>query len=326
MKALITISLAFIFSARLYAQNPNGWIEQGAEFYHSISSSYESGYAKYYLDEEFELNGKMIQRLKAKQKTITMIGMGQFHESDLIDLPGSLLFHTSNDTVYMVQENGDLRFAWHLDAQVGDVWDFGAIPLSSDPNQMIHAYALVVDVEEVIVSGVLTKDISIETCLNMQGDPLPAQGEEFPPYFWMYQQGKINTIFGPRDNFNYMGFYEVSPQAIYCPWHSSTLTCYRSATFELAHLASWQSCTAGFVDREESHLPDFALYPNPAFTTLNITNYETIKAVEILDVQGRVVLQSVNLPLDLSSMSKGIYWVQIDTMDGQLTFEKLVVE
>lgn len=326
MKKVFQTTIVLLFTANLIAQNPNGWIEDGAEFYHHIQDAGSSGYARYYLDEEFELNGLIFQRLKVEMKTKTLVGPNQYVENDLVQLPWSRLFHTSNDTVYFASENGNLGFAWHLNPQIGDVWDFGAFSLVTDPTQMIHAYAKVTDVQNVVVSGVPSKDITFETCLNIQGSPLPLQGEQFESYLWVYHQGKINTIFGPHNNFHYLGFFEVDPNAIYCPWSFSGLACYRSSAIDLTHFFESQSCTGGVVNLESIDMKDFAIYPNPASTTLNITNSELIKSIKIFDAQGRLQMYSALLPLNLSNISEGMYCVQIETLDGQVKMEKLVVE
>ena len=172
MKNLINITLALLFAANLSAQNPNGWIQEGAEFYHVLNGSGDHGYARYYLDEEFEVNGLMLQRLKVEVQTKTQIGPDEFILNDLAELSWSRLFHTSNDTVYFANEDGDLRFAWHLNPVPGDVWDFGPYPLSSEENEM-NVYAYVMNVQEVQIGGLSSKDITIVTCVDSIGTPTP---------------------------------------------------------------------------------------------------------------------------------------------------------
>ena len=326
MKNLINTTLALLFAANLSAQNPNGWIEEGAEFYHQIQDMGSSGYARYFLDEEFEVNGIILQRLRVEEKTITQVGPNEFVENNLVQLPWSRLFHTSNDTVYFANESGELRFAWHLNPQVGDVWDFGAYPLFSEPSEMIHAYAKVTNIQEVTHGGLISTDITIETCLNIQGSPLPLVGEQFESYLWTFHQGKINTLFGLHSNFHYLGFYEISPTAIYCPSGFSSLACYRSATIDLTHFLPSQSCTGGVSSIENNHSINLSIYPNPATTSFTITHPEHIQSVQIYDIQGRLQLHSATLPFDVRSMTSGVYWVQIETLDGQVNMEKLVVD
>lgn len=172
MKKLIISSLALLFAANLSAQNPNGWIQEGAELYHVLNGSGDHGYARYYLDEEFEVNGLMLQRLKVEVQTKTQIGPDEFILNDLVELSWSRLFHTSNDTVYFANEDGDLRFAWHLNPVPGDVWDFGPYPLSSEENEM-NVYAYVMNVQEVQIGGLSSKDITIVTCVDSIGTPTP---------------------------------------------------------------------------------------------------------------------------------------------------------
>ncbi len=325
MKNLINITLALLFAANLNAQNPNGWIEEGAEFYHVLYGSGDHGYARYYLDEEFEVNGLMLQRLKVEVQTRTQIGPDEFILNDLIQLSWSRLFHTSNDTVYFANENGELRFAWHLNPAIGDVWNFGEYPLSSEENEM-NVYGYVVNVQEVQIGGLSSKDITFVTCLDSIGSPVPHFPTQTESYLRIFYEGKINTVFGPHKNFHYAEFCEIHPQTIFCPSTYSSLACYKSASFDLTHLLQSQSCTGSILSIEFNNMLDFTLYPNPTSTTFSLTHPEHIQSIQIYDIQGRLQLRSKSLPVDVRSMKSGVYWVQIETLDGQVKIEKLVVE
>lgn len=71
------------------------------------------------------------------------------------------------------------------------------------------------------------------------------------------------------------------------------------------------------------------IYPNPTASILNIDSDFTIESMELYDVQGRIletVLVSEKITkLDISSKSKGIYFLKIKSEKGSKV-EKVVKE
>jgi uncharacterized repeat protein (TIGR01451 family) len=75
------------------------------------------------------------------------------------------------------------------------------------------------------------------------------------------------------------------------------------------------------------------IYPNPCASQLKIKNYELeMEGIRIYNVLGEVVLQSkINNPkseitLDVSALQSGIYFIQLTTINQQLTNKKFVKE
>jgi len=72
----------------------------------------------------------------------------------------------------------------------------------------------------------------------------------------------------------------------------------------------------------DDRLPiSIALYPNPSNDILNIRTESQIQQIRIVDLSGRIVLQSNPLSMqevfDVSGLSNGLYAVQITTANGQ---------
>lgn len=68
---------------------------------------------------------------------------------------------------------------------------------------------------------------------------------------------------------------------------------------------------------------DINIYPNPASEVINIAA-EGVRLVEMLDVNGRVVLESrIGGAIDLSSLASGVYMVRVTT-DAGVSTEKVV--
>lgn len=75
----------------------------------------------------------------------------------------------------------------------------------------------------------------------------------------------------------------------------------------------------------------FSMTPNPAknFVTINSTDNNTINAIEVVDINGRTVLNAkpnaIESNIDLSTLSSGVYMVKINSEKGSVT-KKLVKE
>ncbi len=71
----------------------------------------------------------------------------------------------------------------------------------------------------------------------------------------------------------------------------------------------------GINDAIASSPIDIKVYPNPSTGKINIETLEMIK-VEVMDMQGRIVLSSSEIQIDLSDKSKGIYFIRVTTNNG----------
>lgn len=70
---------------------------------------------------------------------------------------------------------------------------------------------------------------------------------------------------------------------------------------------------------------DISVFPNPVRDLLTVSG-EGIKQVQLRDLTGKTVLIQENHKLDLSGLSKGIYFIQIELQNGKIITEKIVKE
>lgn len=74
---------------------------------------------------------------------------------------------------------------------------------------------------------------------------------------------------------------------------------------------------------------EISMYPNPATSVVNIEAENTIKSVELYDVQGRIIqirkTDSNEIMIDVSAYNSGIYFVKVTTNFGS-QIEKIVKE
>jgi hypothetical protein len=71
------------------------------------------------------------------------------------------------------------------------------------------------------------------------------------------------------------------------------------------------------------------IYPNPTRSLINIDSKNTIKIIDLYDVQGRIIethlIDEMNSTIDISSKAKGIYFLKI-TSDKGSKVEKIIKE
>ncbi|OWP77280.1 hypothetical protein BWK62_05815 [Flavobacterium oreochromis] len=84
-----------------------------------------------------------------------------------------------------------------------------------------------------------------------------------------------------------------------------------------------------FLNNEKnSEIEGLSIYPNPANSVLNITsNNFKEKQVELYDTLGKKTssFTTTNETINISSLSKGIYFVKI-TQDNKTTTRKIIIE
>lgn len=87
------------------------------------------------------------------------------------------------------------------------------------------------------------------------------------------------------------------------------------------------TCTLGTAEFTPTQL-EIKLYPNPAQSHVYIESNTDLSQVEIFSIKGKQVLQSTvspQTPIDISSLTSGIYLVKIHTSEGTIETKKLVV-
>ena len=70
---------------------------------------------------------------------------------------------------------------------------------------------------------------------------------------------------------------------------------------------------------------DFSIYPNPADKQVHINTSAINFRMHLFDLTGREVLQSTEKDIDISTLEKGIYFLQLQTNNGTCT-KQIIVE
>ena len=93
-------------------------------------------------------------------------------------------------------------------------------------------------------------------------------------------------------------------------------------------LSSYAQSNDGVVKKDlTENIEGLNIFPNPVINQLHISMKGNIRSVEILDMSGRLVLNSnKNLKtLDVSNLSSGIYFLNV-VGDGQVMTKKFMKE
>lgn len=79
------------------------------------------------------------------------------------------------------------------------------------------------------------------------------------------------------------------------------------------------------VDETGASAKKIGVYPNPVKDILSFTNAEKISSVKIYDSTGKQVLsQKSAATMDVSQLTKGIYFIEFENIDGSKSYEKII--
>lgn len=79
------------------------------------------------------------------------------------------------------------------------------------------------------------------------------------------------------------------------------------------------------VDESALAANKVSLYPNPVQDVLNFTNADKIKSVKIFDAAGKQLPNQKGVSnLNVLTLSKGVYFVEVEKLDGTIAYEKFI--
>lgn len=69
----------------------------------------------------------------------------------------------------------------------------------------------------------------------------------------------------------------------------------------------------------------FLIYPNPAKNQITIQSSEKVKSIRLINQFGNVISETNDLTLRLDTVSEGIYFVEIELVNDESSFQKIVI-
>lgn len=70
---------------------------------------------------------------------------------------------------------------------------------------------------------------------------------------------------------------------------------------------------------------EIMLYPNPSSDVVNIKTTETITSVQVVDVSGRVCLNSDQTKLSLGHLANGVYTIEVQLPNNSYYSQKIIL-
>jgi hypothetical protein len=163
---------------------------------------------------------------------------------------------------------------------------------------------------------------------------------------WIFQDDNGVTLYqgGPyQDNITVTETFNVNPNTCYtfsildsygdgicCGFGIGNYTLTLSDGFELLNSGDFGSIEItnfGIVDvlnTESFEFNSIKIYPNPTTEVLNIDSVTPIQSMELFDISGKQILTTSQLPIQTSSLSRGVYLLKINFGTGKSTVEKVV--
>lgn len=79
--------------------------------------------------------------------------------------------------------------------------------------------------------------------------------------------------------------------------------------------------------KNEMLIEDFAVYPNPTNSVINIANLkEQVRNVKLLDITGKIIYKNTNTqPINVRDFSKGVYILKIESQKGGVSSKKVII-
>ena len=128
---------------------------------------------------------------------------------------------------------------------------------------------------------------------------------------------------------NFMDYVDDIEYANFTPNQKSRIQALFVTGGALAALKTSNGCTPGVGVEETNAINDFNIYPNPSKGSINISCElvnTTNVTITVSNLLGEVIskiekqkVSSLNIPIDLSLQSSGIYYVKIQTASETLT-------
>ncbi len=103
-----------------------------------------------------------------------------------------------------------------------------------------------------------------------------------------------------------------------------------SQSCDLANNLGWCKDSTAFYNEEcilgmnNYDIIDLYLFPNPIQDTLNIYADGSIENIKIFSIQGSLIKEVSNIPIDVSQLPTGIYFAHITITDGIISTKKFI--
>jgi len=321
MKKLLLIITLALNTQLSFSQSTNRWLDAGTDWHYSIwyyNFNYPTGYNHNYYAQDTTINGRVFQKVKMERQMRTTDINGNHILGGIGVFPANY-FHTSNDTVYILNALNSLQFVWCNNPVVGDIWDFG-LQYDLIAGNYKHAYSQVDSIKFVSINGESLKEIYSHSSKDSIGTPIQFGDTAL----LVIHINRINTKFGPIYGFNGINTYESAQ--ITDGFSSDNLLCFESSTFSFYQVGN-SDCYNGILTNVALELNDdqnVLLFPNPITDLIHISNSNQIDAYQIFQFDGKQLASGNSFPINSNEFTKGIYLIKIQTKNNQIFTQKII--
>ena len=294
MKTTLLILFCFLANS-VFAQK---WCLPGSEWKYTFESSkYVHGFEKWKISIDTTILGKPCKKLIGNKITYVT---GPFPSGPSYShIKEPIFTYESQDTVYMLIKEA-FEPVYYFNAKVGDTILVGKFS-SPTPKPKLVIYKI----ETKIINSIPVKYFYANFTQNIN--------KNNSNYVYAERAGNLTTSMYPV-------FFYGDVFTTFCAYNDDIIAINPSADCGL-YVASTNLL-------EDS----LTISPNPSYNYINVSSSfnDKIKALIIYDIQGKMILyklKNLNIQLfnlDVSSISNGLYILQIQTEDGENYVRKFV--
>lgn len=141
-----------------------------------------------------------------------------------------------------------------------------------------------------------------------------------------YSSGSVFNLSKTLTGLNYNTTYYYQIRVEYSPEG----TCYMQALYPATIANSFTTLDATsspeFPWRQRVGAPkdsdNISIYPNPATNVLNVVSEHGIEEIEIINMQGKLLLSGTSSPMNISYLPTGTYFVRVTDVKGKVSTHK----
>lgn len=311
---LLFILFSIFIIEKVNAQSSEKWADSAAIWHHTYNSIGIVGYQKSIYINDTIIYNKHCQIINTEYQQAFLPLNPPLIPGNIFYL-GRNIFNKSNDSIFIFQNN-NFRLAFKINSLIGEIWNLGEVYPNSG-----NVYVKVDSIYNETYNGVVLRNIHVFAC-NEQGDSLfeNSSGNEVS---YISKLTYINEKFGPIGGF---GDLNAIPNVIIDETLPQFYLCYESSTFPFYQFSN-VDCFNDILTNEYSlseNKEQFFVYPNPANETLNISNSNLISSYEIFQLDGKLLNQGNNFPLDITKFTNGIYFIKLITKNKEIINQKII--
>jgi hypothetical protein len=305
MKTTLITLLILIFSVETFSQDYRKLVDTANKWNYLDQAFLTNGVGEAKTYSLFVANDTIIEDVSYKKQMCKII-----REIDTnIVFAAGIREDTVNQLVFLKPEYESEKLIYSFDHSVGDTisidttyWGDGCI------------IRFVKSTSTYSINGFSGKKIEICVTLYHLNNPTWPPSEIYTDS-WYEGIGSLVSVF----NLFEIGSLPISPDVeLLCFWNEDSLI-YQSP--------EWNVCEYALIVtsiNDNSIIPDLKIFPNPTSNQLKISTITEIKEIQLLDIYGKIIINTTRKDFDVSTLPDGIYLLRITTESNQVIIRRII--